>query len=204
MVVKKLPLYLGYRFEIIQTIKTTTDSKIDLCYDFLSRDKVIMAHFKKKYFHVSIQRLKELKKLRHLNLVKVRSISHTDSMIIIVMDYVYGKQLSEILLECRESEMENLKKWCGEIKEAITFLHDIKPIGFLHGDIKAENIIIDSRNKAVLIDFSCFKEDLKQAHKDIRATVAYAAENVLNLGIYDTDSDWHSFKMLEDRCLKKT
>lgn len=200
MAYAKLPAALAERYGIINQLKTDGDNKIYVGYDFLNKDKVIIARYEKKYLHVSRQGLKSLKGLKHDNLASIRSVNFVYPWVFIIQDYIYGQLLSEIMNQDIKVKQSMTENWCYQLENAIRYLHSQKPYGFVHGDIKPHNVMVDNQNKAKLIDFCCLKEINKRIlYANLKATRTYAAEEVLQVGSYDFQSDWYSLKLLQYR-----
>ena len=75
----------------------------------------------------------------------------------LVMDYVEGKSLHELLLE-RGGPLEetDVLGWARQVCDALTYLHTHSP-PIIHRDIKPENIIITAADRAILVDFGISK-----------------------------------------------
>lgn len=73
----------------------------------------------------------------------------------LVMDYVEGQDLSEIIKRGAVPEQQAVT-WMLEICEAVAFLHSQNP-PIIHRDIKPHNIKIRSDGHAVLVDFGIAK-----------------------------------------------
>ncbi len=65
----------------------------------------------------------------------------------IVMEYIHGRRIKEVLEEASSKERENI---CREIGRLIGKLHSN---GIIHGDLTTSNMILTSDNRIVLIDF---------------------------------------------------
>jgi TP53 regulating kinase-like protein len=65
----------------------------------------------------------------------------------IVMEFVDGRQVKQVLNEVTESER---RKMCLRIGELIARLHKR---GIIHGDLTTSNMILDSEGKIFFVDF---------------------------------------------------
>lgn len=96
--------------------------------------------------------------LRHPNLPRV-----IDHFLIpgqgqyLVMDYVEGRSLDEILDQKGQplTERETLP-WLEQVCDALEYLHNQNP-PVIHRDLKPQNIIITPANRAMLVDFGISK-----------------------------------------------
>lgn len=98
-----------------------------------------------------IEEARRLHKLSHPNIVKVSDVIETNGTAYFVMDYIDGKPLSRIDVPITESMARH---YIDHILDALEHVHSN---GVLHLDIKPGNIMIDSSNKAILIDFGASK-----------------------------------------------
>ena len=99
-----------------------------------------------------------LSNLTHSNLPRV-----TDYFAIpnqgqyLVMDFIDGQDLQDMLDEAGKPLPETQAlAWIEQVSDALSYLHSQKP-AIIHRDIKPKNIIINSNNKAFLVDFGIAK-----------------------------------------------
>lgn len=104
-----------------------------------------------------MKRLKEEvragKELRHPGIVATYALELEGRTAAIVMEYVEGKTLAE-LLEAQARgffEPQEITSWARDIADAVDYLHrDAKRI---HRDLKPANILVDAAGRARLMDF---------------------------------------------------
>jgi TP53 regulating kinase-like protein len=65
----------------------------------------------------------------------------------IIMEFIAGKQVKQLLSEVTKSERQSL---CLKIGELIGRLHEY---GIIHGDLTMSNMILDSEGKIFFVDF---------------------------------------------------
>jgi TP53 regulating kinase-like protein len=65
----------------------------------------------------------------------------------IIMEFIEGKQVKQLLSEVTKSERQSL---CLKIGELIGRLHEY---GIIHGDLTTSNMILDSEGKIFFVDF---------------------------------------------------
>ena len=89
--------------------------------------------------------------LNHPNICTVHAIEKSDGEQFIVMEYVEGKTLREIVpIKKRQDAIT-----CAiQIAEALQEAHTN---GIVHRDIKAENIMVNSKNQVKIMDFGLAK-----------------------------------------------
>lgn len=94
-------------------------------------------------------------KCSHPSIVKVYDWFEENNTAYMVMGLVVGKPLSRILEKEKTLSNKRVKRYLLQIAEALKIIHEAN---LLHRDIKPENIIINSQDRAVLIDFGATKE----------------------------------------------
>ena len=95
-----------------------------------------------------------LSKLRHPNIPRVWDYFIEEEKYYLVMDFVQGTNLHEILYSKPEQYLteDEVIDWGSQICDVLSYLHKHDP-PIIYRDIKPANIMITSDNRAVLIDF---------------------------------------------------
>ena len=88
-------------------------------------------------------------KLDHPNVMKVMSNDHA-SQVYMVMEWVDGRLLRQILMEKRRLPIERAVDLTKKICDALDYIHRH---GVVHRDLKPENIMVDEQDHVKLIDF---------------------------------------------------
>src|SRR6516164_7444010 len=88
-------------------------------------------------------------KLDHPNVMKVMPNDHA-SQIYMVMEWVAGRLLRQILMEKRKLPIERAVDLTKKICDALDYIHRH---GVVHRDLKPENIMVDDEDHVKLIDF---------------------------------------------------
>jgi len=101
---------------------------------------------------------KILFKLKHTNLPRVSDhFSILGQGQYLVMDYIEGNDLQEMLLqEGGPLPEERVLEWISQVCDALEYLHSQNP-SIIHRDIKPANIKITPDGKAMLVDFGIAK-----------------------------------------------
>jgi eukaryotic-like serine/threonine-protein kinase len=94
--------------------------------------------------------------LRHPNLPRVTDHFIEGALQYLIMDYVPGDDLKTMLEQQGAIPESQVMAWCGEICDALTYLHTQHP-PVTHRDIKPANIKITPEGKPVLVDFGIAK-----------------------------------------------
>ncbi|WP_204103108.1 MULTISPECIES: FHA domain-containing serine/threonine-protein kinase [Spirulina sp. CCY15215] len=132
---------------------------------------------------------KYLSKCIHPNIVRVYDWFEENDTAYTVMSFVQGKSLLGLFQEIGKFPVDRLLRYFLQVAAALQVIHSKK---LLHRDIKPENILIDSRDRAILIDFGAMRE--YQARKTGKMTAiltpAYAPiEQYSTFGQHDTTID---------------
>ena len=100
------------------------------------------------------QEAQTLGTLTHPSLVRVTDYFSWNNNVYLVMDFVEGESLAELIYrEGAQSEAQVLA-WAEQLLDALAYCHKQ---GVLHRDIKPQNIIITPEGRALLVDFGLVK-----------------------------------------------
>jgi serine/threonine protein kinase len=92
-----------------------------------------------------------LAKLRHPFIVTVFDVLRVDDLYCLVMEYVEGSSLRQLLQEENGSITERRTlDYVPQITDALQHAHEA---GVVHRDIKPENVLVDTRGRIRLVDF---------------------------------------------------
>ena len=95
-----------------------------------------------------------LAELRHPNLTRVTDHFEEDGNVYLVMDYVYGRRLDEVVTRNEGLPEDTVLDWAEQLIEALAYCHEE---GVIHRDVKPQNVIVTSRGRVVLVDFGLAK-----------------------------------------------
>lgn len=126
---------------------------------------------------------KIMRELDHPYIPRITDIEESEEKIYIVMDYVEGETLSQILDKYGKQDVEDAVRWGKQIAEVLIYLHGK---GLYYRDLKPKNIMITPQGNVKIIDFGAgAKKDDDAARIGTRG---YAAPEQFR-GIYDERSD---------------
>lgn len=98
-----------------------------------------------------------LNSLKHVALPRVSDHFIEENGQFLVMEFIPGDDLSEILeKQGRPFPFERVKKWAEQLLDALEFLHT-QSLPVIHRDIKPQNLKLNSRDQIVLLDFGLAK-----------------------------------------------
>lgn len=92
--------------------------------------------------------------LSHQNIVNIYDIGSEKNINFIVMEYINGKTLKQIIKENKKPFLKNTLDIAIQIAEALQYAHENN---IIHRDIKSDNILITENNVAKLTDFGIAK-----------------------------------------------
>lgn len=98
-----------------------------------------------------------LNRLRHAALPKVSDHFTEDGDQFLVMEFIEGSDLSELLRQRKVPfPLTDVLRWADELLDALDYLHTQEP-PVIHRDIKPQNIKLTPQGKVVLLDFGLAK-----------------------------------------------
>ncbi len=123
-----------------------------------------------------------LARLDHPNLPKVSDFFVSDGRDYLVMDFVPGQDLRELIENARHKnsfiDEKEVLTWAKQLMDALEYLHQQNP-PILHRDIKPSNIKLTPNGVIKLVDFGLVKLLVPEDNKTIsvlqgQATIQYA------------------------------
>ena len=112
--------------------------------------------------------------LDHPNLPGIVDVYETEQSMMIVMDYIEGKPLSDSLAEYGAQPQDYVIQWAKQLCDVLGYLHS-KSI--IYRDMKPSNIMLKPDGNIVLIDFGAAREFKEKNLADTQClgTIGYAA-----------------------------
>lgn len=98
---------------------------------------------------------KNLSKLKHPNIVNVMDYFEANNTCYYVMEYLSGGDLDTLIEKLGGLGEEETIRIAKQIGSALSFMHQNK---MLHLDLKPKNVMLNSLNDAILIDFGLSKQ----------------------------------------------
>ncbi|MDR0971963.1 MAG: SUMF1/EgtB/PvdO family nonheme iron enzyme [Bacteroidales bacterium] len=117
-----------------------------------------------KYRQAFVKEAKTIASFDHPNIVKVIDIFDENNTSYMVMPFIEGKSLQQIVTENGKLSYNETVNYIAQITNAVGYIHKRH---ILHRDIKPDNIMITADHKAILIDFGSareFEQDKTQIH----------------------------------------
>ncbi|EYF03529.1 serine/threonine-protein kinase [Chondromyces apiculatus] len=139
--------------------------------------------------------------LNHANVVAVQDVERVGSELLLILDYVEGASLSELLSAGTHADKPLPARVAMRIAiDACTGLaavHEIEgrdgmPIGFLHRDVSPQNILVGLDGTTRITDFGLAKHicnDASKASGMLQGKLAYLAPEIIDRATFSVQSD---------------
>lgn len=123
-----------------------------------------------------IAEIEMLKKLNHPNLPNIIDVIDEKGTFLIVMDYIEGQHLENIMKEFGTQNQEDVIEWAKQLCGVLAYLHSQKP-PIIYRDMKPSNVMLEPDGKVMLIDFGTAREFKENSATDTTylGTQGYAA-----------------------------
>lgn len=117
-----------------------------------------------------------LKKLDHPNLPSIIDVIDKDDSFIIVMDYIEGNSLQDLIDTDGPQHPEKVIEWAKQLCDVLGYLHSRRP-PIIYRDMKPANVMLRPTGDVTLIDFGTAREYkyANQADTTYLGTRGYAA-----------------------------
>ena len=102
-----------------------------------------------------IEEAKMLYRMQHPGIVHVSDVFEENGTAYFVMDYIDGPSLNDMVKNSNALSEERAVRYIRQVAEALKFVHSKDR---LHLDVKPGNIMVNSADNAILIDFGASKQ----------------------------------------------
>jgi non-specific serine/threonine protein kinase len=135
--------------------------------------------------------------LNHPNIATIYAIENADEDIFIVMEYIDGQELKQLLTSIKNPlSLEKCIDIISQIADGLQAAHEK---GIVHRDIKSSNIMITGKGKVKIMDFGLAKihgaAELTREHSTI-GTASYMSPEQVSGGEIDHRSDLWSLGVI--------
>ncbi|XP_010415736.1 PREDICTED: cysteine-rich receptor-like protein kinase 2 [Camelina sativa] len=140
--------------------------------------------------------------VEHKNLVRLLGCSCSGPESLLVYEYLQNKSLDRFIFDVNRGKTLDWQKRYAIIvgtAEGLVYLHEQSSVKIIHRDIKASNILLDSKLQAKIADFGLarsFQDDKSHISTAIAGTLGYMAPEYLAHGQLTEMVDVYSFGVL--------
>ncbi|XP_010026658.2 cysteine-rich receptor-like protein kinase 2 [Eucalyptus grandis] len=141
-----------------------------------------------------------ISRVEHKNLVRLLGCSFSGPDSLLVYEFLPNKSLDNFIFDTNRGKALSWEKRVDIMvgtAEGLVYLHESSKI--IHRDIKASNILLDSRFRAKIADFGLarsFQEDKSHISTAIAGTLGYMAPEYLARGQLTEKADVYSYGVL--------
>ncbi|MCC8029273.1 MAG: serine/threonine protein kinase [Lachnospiraceae bacterium] len=98
-----------------------------------------------------------LKRLSHPNLPSIVDVIDSDDSFLIVMDFIEGRTLKDMLAKYGPQPQEDVIDWAKQLCDVLGYLHSRRP-PIIYRDMKPSNVMLKPDGTIVLFDFGTARE----------------------------------------------
>lgn len=152
-------MLLKSRYKVLEQLGKGGMGEVYLAMDESLDTKVAVKANHNLSTHTSAQFIREarlLASLKHANLPRVIDYFTENDSQYLVMDFIPGENLKELVESKKQFTFEQINKWATQLGSALTYLHT-QEIPIYHRDIKPANIKVTPSDDVVLVDFGIAK-----------------------------------------------
>ncbi len=130
-----------------------------------------------------------LAKLSHPNVVRLVKAGYFHDEAFMALEYVESRNMRDLIRQKDPLLYENILPMFRQIAHALNYVH---LSGYLHLDIKPDNLLVRSDGLVILIDFDLTIERPVKLHS-VPGTAAYLPPETLEKALVDEQTDIFSF-----------
>lgn len=113
-------------------------------------------------------------KLQHPFICKVFDHFVEDGRHYLLLEYIPGRDLRQIVHECGPQDSAAVLKWAMQIASVLSYMHESSP-PIIHRDVTPDNIVLKENGEVTLVDFGAANELLGTATGTLVGKQAYIA-----------------------------
>lgn len=172
------------KYKILSEIGRGYFNKVFLVEDIADKNKYALKFCDKsyEYYHYILDEIEILKKLQHVNVIKMKEFFHDEKKTYIILEYVNGITLGKAI---NENIYINKKKAAKQIIKGLKYIHSF---GYIHGDLTLNNILIDKESNIKVIDFGLSRLENENKPK-IRGELMFSSPETIKYGKVSQASD---------------
>jgi len=144
------------------------DVTIKILRDQYSQNKNFVARFKQEAYAAA--------SLNHANIASVYDVGNEHGIQYIVLEYILGRTLKEIIVEHGPLDYKTAVKYAIGVASALAHAHSKN---LVHCDVKSQNILVDTKGIPKITDFGIAKavgqSNIQGEEKEVMGSVYYLA-----------------------------
>ena len=123
-----------------------------------------------------VEEVRILRSLRHPNLPEIADVIIQENTFFIVMDYIEGVTLDQLLARSGPQSEQTVVCWAKQLCQVLVYLHSREP-AIIYRDMKPSNIMLESDGQLKVVDFGTAREYKRSDVTDTvcLGTTGYAA-----------------------------
>ncbi|MBQ7278218.1 MAG: serine/threonine protein kinase [Clostridia bacterium] len=172
-----IPDIIDGKYEVLQEIGSGGMAHVYKAISIGSRKVVAVKMLKEEYLNDQefLRRFEREARaslaLSHDNIVRAFGVGTHDNIPYIVLEYVEGKTLKELIHSSPRGHLsvQQSISICSQVLDALSYAH---AHGIVHRDVKPQNVIVTARGRAKLADFGIAREMTT-------TTVTFSGKNVI-------------------------
>ena len=152
---------VGHRYRILEVIGTGGMAHVYRAMNLSSR-KIVAIKVLKDEFRNDAEFLRRFERearavlhLSHDNIVRAYDVGETDGLPYIVLEFIDGRTLKDILVENGPMPPRIAVALAVQVLDALNAAHSA---GIIHRDVKPQNVIVMQNGKVKLMDFGIARE----------------------------------------------
>jgi serine/threonine protein kinase len=170
--------------------------KISVCFHTPTSKLFLIKTINNKNFNIDEIKIHQLMN-HHVNFIKLYFYHGSLKEHTLVMEYVDCADLFELVQSRGELDIKRVK---NIIRQLCCALNDLHATGFIHNDIKLENILyFDSLDRVYICDYGLCKRENQTSVRD--GTLDYFSPEKINLQKYARSFDWYAVGVLTYKLL---
>ena len=185
---EQITLYMEPGIRLLRQCSSKADCRVDLL------QRADGSKFIQRTYDHPIPAYEALLDHRCSHLPAIYRCRRQGGLFLVEEEFVDGLPLSEVL-EMHRPDSAQASAIVRQLCEALSVLHGS---GFVHRDVKPENILLTSTGRVVLLDLDASTEQKEEKNQDTRllGTVGYAAPEQFGFGRSDVRTDIFSVGVL--------
>lgn len=194
----KIGEIIGERYMLVDLLGTGGTSAVYLAENIVLNNLWAIKVLSKnsQWLSFEMEEIEILKELSHPMLPRIADLAEDADNYYIVMDFISGSNLLNIIKSQGKVSEKMLLKWTGDLLDVLLYLHGRTP-SIIYRDLKPANLIVDDSCRLRLVDFGTARYHTNEASEDTVyiGTQGYAAPEQYGIGQSDQRTDLFNLGM---------